>query len=274
MKDPYHLDNPYDGETGHALVAKATQSNGIAGNPQGFAKVVAGGRIVRLRNDKPFLERMVTGDGHSSSGEIATSGPHAQAVLQSVASNLEAGIEMVDHQELCLAKMGGRLSEIALSLNQARSPQSKDAERMESQVRFEESRDKIRELSQSTYDSAALFSKGPAKPITIAVPTHGEWEGISIDRANIDQPGLNTIDQGKVFGDDPGYNLDGGSIKRAFAEWRSLCINNRMQWGLLMDRLHGANRSLREVLAGKNWDVPKMPANPTLGPLRRPHRNN
>ena len=28
----------------------------------GFAKVVAGGRIVRLQNEKPFLERMVTGN--------------------------------------------------------------------------------------------------------------------------------------------------------------------------------------------------------------------
>ena len=239
---------------------------------KGFAKVVAGGRIVRLQNEKPFLERMVTGGASVQSKP--TSDTHEQAVLESVASNLEAGIEMVGHQEVCLAKIGGRLSEIALSLNHARSPECDDEERMSLQIRFETSRDEIRKLAQSTFDNTALFSKGPAKPITIAVPTHGEWEGISIDRANIEQPGLTTVDQGKLYGPAPGYNLDPGSVKRAFDEWRSLCINNRMQWGLLMDRLHGANQSLLNVMNGKEWKVPGVPENQSLGPLRRPHRNN
>jgi hypothetical protein len=145
---------------------------------------------------------------------------------------------------------------------------------MSLQIRFESSRNEIRKLAQSTFDNTALFSKGPSKPITIAVPTHGEWEGISIDRANIEQPGLTTVDQGKVCGPEPGYTLDPGSVKRAFDEWRSLCINNRMQWGLLMDRLHGATQSLLNVMNGKQWKVPEVPRNQALGPLRRPHRNN
>ena len=76
-----------------------------------------------------------------------------------------------------------------------------------------------------------------------------------------------TVDQGKVYGPGPGYTLDTGSVKRAFAEWRNLCINNRMQWGLLMDRLHGANRSLRNVLDGKSWSIPETPDGQALGPL-------
>jgi len=274
MKQPHYEDDSLGEGPDQSVPANLSKSpGGTMALTKGFAKVVAGGRIVRLRNDKPFLERMVTG-GHSTEPGLQTSSTHAQAVLESISSNLEAGIEMVDQQEVCLAKMGGRLSEIALSLNQVRSPQSDDNSRRESQVRFEASRDEIRVLSQSTHDNASLFSKGPAKPITVAVPTHGEWEGISIDRANIEQPGLTTIDQGKVYGEGPGYTLDVGSIKRAFNEWRTLCINNRMQWGLLMDRLHGANRSLQDVLAGKHWDIPNIPRNPALGPLRRPHRNN
>jgi hypothetical protein len=170
--------------------------------------------------------------------------------------------------------MGGRLSEIALSLNQVRSPQSDDQNRQSSQRQFESSRDEIRRLSQSTYDNTALFSQGVSKPITIAVPNLGEWEGVSIDRANIEQPGLTTIDHGKVYGSGGGYSLDTGSVKRAFDEWRSLCINNRMQWGLLMDRLHGANQSLRNVISGKDWDIPPIPESQALGPLRRPNRNN
>jgi flagellin-like hook-associated protein FlgL len=274
MKHLHSEDNSPGDNPGQSVPAPFLKSPvGMATLPQGFAKVVAGGRIVRLQNDKPFLERMVTG-GQSAEPELLTSNTHAQAVLESIASNLEAGIELVDNQEVSLAKMGGRLSEIALSLNQVRAPQSDGNDRRESQVRFEASRDEIRRLTQATYDNAALFSKGPAKPITIAVPTYGEWEGISIDRANIEQPGLTTIDHGKVYGEGPGYTLDVGSIKRAFNEWRTLCINNRMQWGLLMDRLHGANRSLRDVMTGKHWDIPETPRNQALGPLRRPHRNN
>jgi len=124
---------------------------------KGFAKVVAGGRIVRLQNEKPFLERMVTGGASVQSKP--TSDTHEQAVLESVASNLEAGIEMVGHQEVCLAKIGGRLSEIALSLNHARSPECDEEERMSLQIRFETSRDEIRKLAQSTFDNTALFSK-------------------------------------------------------------------------------------------------------------------
>ena len=274
MKNPHYEDSSSDDESAHsATVSDPSLPKASNKPPQGFAKVVAGGRIVRLRNDKPFLERMVTG-GKSVEAEVPISCTHAQAVLESITSNLEAGIDMVDHQEVCLAKMGGRLSEIALALNQVRSPQSDEKTRSDSQTQFEESRDEIRKLSQSTFDNTALFSKGPAKPITIAVPTQGEWEGISVDRANIEQPGLTTIDQGKVSGQGSGYTLDSGSIKRAFSEWRTLCINNRMQWGLLMDRLHGANRSLHDVMAGKHWDIPEIPRNPALGPLRRPHRNN
>ena len=147
-------------------VAQSGMHSAKARLAKGFAKVVAGGRIVRLQHGKPFLERMVTG-GASVQSEPTTSGTHEQAVLESVASNLEAGIEMVGHQEVCLAKIGGRLSEIALSLNHARSPECDEKERMSLQIRFETSRDEIRKLAQSTFDNPALFSKGPAKPITV-----------------------------------------------------------------------------------------------------------
>jgi len=263
-----HLPTGNTGDTGTLSPIKSQ-----AALAKGFAKVVAGGRIVRLQKDKPFLERMVLGEATPLT-PVAPSRSHAQAVMESVATNLEAGIELIDHQEVCLAKMGGRLSEIALSLNQVRSPQSDDQNRQSSQRQFESSRDEIRRLSQSTYDNTALFSQGVSKPITIAVPNLGEWEGVSIDRANIEQPGLTTIDHGKVYGSGGGYSLDTGSVKRAFDEWRSLCINNRMQWGLLMDRLHGANQSLRNVISGKDWDIPPIPESQALGPLRRPNRNN
>ena len=162
-----HLPTGNTGDTGTLSPIKSQ-----AALAKGFAKVVAGGRIVRLQKDKPFLERMVLGEATPHT-PVTPSRTHAQAVMESVATNLEAGIELIDHQEVCLAKMGGRLSEIALSLNQVRSPQSDDQNRQSSQRQFESSRDEIRRLSQSTYDNTALFSQGVSKPITIAVPNLG-----------------------------------------------------------------------------------------------------
>ena len=41
---------------------KLTASIGNNRSNQGFVKVVAGGRIIRLRKDAPFYERLVTGE--------------------------------------------------------------------------------------------------------------------------------------------------------------------------------------------------------------------
>ena len=50
---------------------------------------------------------------------------------------------------------------------------------------------------KKTFDHTALFSMGPAKPITVAVPTRTKWEGLSIDRCNLSTPGLRALDAGK-----------------------------------------------------------------------------
>ena len=237
----------------------------------GFAKVVAGGRIVRLQNEKPFLERMVTGNRPNTHSHLP---PDSMAVLESIKANLEAGIELVDAQETALAKIGGRLSEIALSLNHVQSPRSSMDVKMSSQERFKVCRDKIRSLALETYDGTTLFSHGKSKPITLAVPSKGRWEGLSVDRADLGQPGLITVDQGKVFGDEPGYLLDAGSVKRACSEWRSLCITNRMQWGLLTDRLRGIVNCLLNFDFHRPWKIPESQTGKLIGPLRRPNQNN
>ena len=240
----------------------------------GFAKVIAGGRIVRPDPTKSEVERMVTGSSSNDPAINNTKSSHARAVLESVTANLEAGIGLVDRQETALAKIGGKLSEIALILNQSRSPKATQTDRIIYQEKFVYSRDQIRKLSTETYDQTALFSNGPAKPITIAVPSIDSWEGLSIDRADLGKPGIQTIDRGKVFGEGPGFFLDAGTIKKAFSEWRSLCIINRLQWGLLVDRLHSANRSFEKFRKEKNWHIPLFSTKPQFGPLRRPNRNN
>jgi hypothetical protein len=240
---------------------------------EGFAKIIAGGRIVRPDPNKPELARMVTGDSKMVN-DTALKSAHAKAVLESVTTNLEAGIGLVDRQETALAKIGGKLSEIALILNQVKNPKSTEDLRIQYQSDFIESRDGIRKLALETFDQTALFSNGPAKPITIAVPTLDSWEGVSIDRANLKQPGLQTVDSGKVFGPGVGFFLDAGSIKKAFQEWRRLCLNNRLQWGLLVDRLRGVNRSFEKFRKDRNWRVPSFPSKSQLGPLKRPNRNN
>jgi hypothetical protein len=253
----------------------STLSNTMDLKPKGgFAKVIAGGRIVRLDPAKPEIERMVTGSPCSTNLESAAKSAHAKAVLESVTANLEAGIGLVDRQETALAKIGGKLSEIALVLNQTKNPKTTHSDRINYQDKFEHSRDEIRKISFETHDQTALFSNGPAKPITIATPSLDAWEGLSIDRADLAKPGLQTIDRGKVFGDGPGFFLDAGSIKKAFNEWRGLCIINRLQWGLLVDRLHGVNRSFEKFRKETHWRIPLFSSKPQFGPLRRPNRNN
>ena len=248
---------------------KISQSIRSENDIRGFAKVVAGGRIIRLRKDVPFYERLVTGFP-SATNEFEK---RSRAILDSVSSNLEAGLNMVDRQETFLAKIGGRLSEMALSLNKARDPNESHANKVEAQGRYVQARDYIRKSALATYDSTALFSNGPAKPITIAVPAGNHWEGLSVDRINLAKPGLITLDNGKVYGEGSGYMLDPGSIKQAFDDWRVLCTSNRMQSSLLLDRLHGVRRKLRDILEGKHWEAPVEPTN-INGPLRRPHLQN
>jgi len=249
--------------------AKFTHSIRENQNNRGFAKVVAGGRIVRLRNEVPFYERLVTGQPALSDSK----GLKSKAILESVTSNLEAGINMVDRQETILAKIGGRLSDIALSLNKSRDPNLSHQDKNEAQQKFIKSRDYVRNAALTTYDNTALFSNGPAKPVTVAVPSGSKWEGISVDRINLSQPSLITIDKGKVYGDGPGYTLDPGTIKRAFHEWRELCVSNSMQYSLLADRLHGIRLKLDDLLNGMDWHAPRESIS-NMGPLSRPHLQN
>jgi len=263
MKDHIHS---------HSNTATTTPklSRDITGNKmaQGFAKVVAGGRIVRLRREAPFFERLVTGEASPTPTAVKS-----QAILESVASNLEAGIKMVDKQETCLAKIGGRLSDMALSLNKARDPNLSPESKEEAQTKYEDARDAIRQTALEAYDNTALFSNGPSKPITIAVPSGINWEGLSIDRTNLAQPGMIILDKGKVYGKGDGYTVDPGSIKRAFDEWRQMCVNNRMQSSLLSHRLHGVKQKLRDLIQGIHWNAPLEPTSAS-GPLRRPHLQN
>ena len=108
-------------------------SRTIRGNqtPRGFADS-CGGRIVRLRKEAPFYERLVTGQSATSENTLKS-----KAILESVSSNLEAGIKMVDKQETCLAKIGGRLSDMALSLNKARDPHLSNESKIDAQKDFE-----------------------------------------------------------------------------------------------------------------------------------------
>ena len=124
----------------------------------GFAKVLAGGRVTGLNNSKPFADRMLA-DGVSN---LVDSGPHEstcieQMILESVATNLKP-VKLLDKQELILAKIGGRLSEMALSLNHARS----SSDQHKSTRAFDKSRSVYHTLCKTTFDHTALFSNGPS----------------------------------------------------------------------------------------------------------------
>jgi hypothetical protein len=235
----------------------------------GFAKVLAGGRVVKLDNTKKFDERFLGCDIESTQACNETTSD--QAILETVVSNLEAGVQLIGKQELSLAKFGGRLAEIALALNKAREiPKcSTDA-----QSDFERSRDCLRSIARETFDHTALFSNGPSRPITIAVPARNHWEGLSIDRCDLAKPGLLSIDRGKVCPRAVGILLDRESIQRAFEEWRFMCVNNFMQSHLVNSMLKEFLGKLKGFIGGKRWIAPPFPNSQSPGPLRRPNLEN
>ena len=247
----------------------------VVGSPPkvlaGFAKVLVNGRVVGVDNSKSFQERMIGINPSSNESPQSPCKNDDLALLESVSANLEAGMRLLDQQELSLAKIGGKLSEIALALNQAREAVEKQPE---SQERFIQARDDLRKLSRSTFDHTALFSNSPSKPIVVAVPTLGTWEGLTIDRCDLSSPGFSSIEVGKVAPFATGLLLDPQSISLSFEEWRSLCVQNRLQWSLLSGRLFEVTHSLIDRTLAGDWSAPLFPEHNSDGPLRRPHRNN
>lgn len=242
---------------------------------QGFPRVVVDGSFVRIDKSKPFIARMVSTcpsliDPEGAHAELK----HNEAILESVNCNLEAGVEMLDSQENSLAKMGGRLADIALSLNKVIANNATEQIRQDAQDEFVTSRDKIRELALTSYNHVALFSNGPSAPIAIAVPVQSSWEGLSISRGDLSTPGLKTLDSGKVYGQENGFFLDHESIKRAFSEWRKLCTTNRLQWSMLKDHIRWIKISMARLHLNGGWKVPQVEQDKARGPLSRPHRNN
>ena len=155
-----------------------------------------------------------------------------------------------------MAKIGGKLADVSLSLNTCKSPKSTISIRERAQADLEFAKSCIRDIAQTVYHDTALFSNGPTKPVTIAIPNMGEWEGIDITRPDLSLPGMQTVLNGKVHGDSKDYFLDSESIRRAFDEWRNHCIQNRLLWGNLRDRLKGVFRKLSDLENGGHWALP------------------
>ena len=238
------------------------------------ARVVAGGSIGSHDPGTPFLERMILGGDIQSFPARNDEKTYAKAVLDSVAVNVKAGVDYIEAQEVSLAGIGGKLSEIAAVLTASRAPVVTEPEKRDLQVRFEHARNEIREKALETHSDAALFSEGASPPVVVAVPAAGKWEGLAIDRANIGTPGMIAVETGKIHGPNPGLFLDEGSVQRALSDWRKLCLNNRMQWGMLTERLHRIEDRLDSIETDHSWTVPPSPESLAEDGLRRPHRNN
>ena len=269
MNDP-NLDHP--GSSGTSMTKVALRKKAAARPAR--ARVVTGGDITLPDAEKPFLERMVTGPQREGQSLRESDPGYAQAVLCSVAVNIEAGVRYLEHQEGALAKLGGKLSEVAALTTSCRSPHASEPALNDMQVRFEDTRDEIRDISASTYGGAALFAVGETPPVVVTVPASGEWEGLALDRANVGTPGMIAIETGKVHGNGPGLCLDEGSVRRALEDWRKLCLSNRLQWGLLTERLHRIDRRQRSVAMGEPWPVPPSPESTGNNGVRRPHQSN
>jgi hypothetical protein len=273
MNDAYHSSMSATGKTVPFLLAQSSTPTRQPRNKLvGFAKVLAGGRVVGLNKEKPFADRMLADGVTCHIQEAGLDDPKVeQIILESVATNLEAGVKLLDKQEVALARMGGRLSEMALSLNRVRADL---AQSLDAQAKFEESRHHLQMIAKETFDHTALFSMGESKPITIAVPAGKAWEGLSIDRCNLKSPGFEALRIGKVSPSAKGLLLDPETFTLVFKEWRHLCAGNRLQWNLVYSRWQSIVSTLKYFLGGRRWTPPLLPDETKQGGLRRPHLNN
>jgi hypothetical protein len=233
-----------------------------------------GGKITTPDPTVPFIERMVTGKSDESFQSRNTESTYSKAVLSSVAINIEAGVRYLESQENSLSGMGGKLSEIAALLTASRSSHATEPALNDLQVRFESARDDIRKESMTTHDAAALYAVEKSPPVVVAVPCSNEWEGLALDRVSVGTPGMIAIETGKIYGSSSGLCLDEGSVKRALNDWRNACIANRLQWGLLVERLHRVSSRLLSLEKGKTWSVPKDPDSLGFDGIRKPHLKN
>jgi len=273
MNDAYHSSMSATGKAVPFLLAQSsTPSRQPRNKLAGFAKVLAGGRVVGLNKEKPFADRMLADGVTHHIQEAGFDDPKVeQIILESVAINLEAGVKLLDKQEVALARMGGRLSEMALSLNRARADLDQS---MEAQAKFEESRHHLQSIAKETFDHTALFSMGASKPITIAVPVGKAWEGLSIDRCNLKTPGFDALNAGKVSPSAKGLLLDPETFTLVFKEWRYLCAGNRLQWHLVYSKWQSIVSTLKYFLGGRRWTPPLLPDESKRAGLKRPHLNN
>jgi hypothetical protein len=224
----------------------------------GFAKVLAGGRVVGVNREKPFADRMLASgftqlleDVNSASEDVN------RLVLDMVVTNLEAGVNLLGKQEVALAKMGGRLSEMALLYNKSRYSSNYDSGLQE---KFEDTRLKLRYIAKETFDHTALFSNGPSKPIVVVTPSQSSyWERFYIDRCNLGSSGLVAIDSGKVVPMADGLLLDWECFSRAFDEWRHLCAINLLQKSLIQAKREYFSHKLKSFDDGQPWSAPPCP---------------
>ena len=258
--------------TAPSLVGVARQKSNAARTAR--TKVVVGGKITVPDPTLPFIERMVTGKSAENFQSRKPESAYSKAVLSSVAINIEAGVRYLESQENSLSETGGKLSEIAALLTASRSPHTTEPALNDLQVRFETARDGIKQESMATHDYAALYSVEKSPPVVVAVPSSGEWEGLALDRVNLGTPGMITIETGKICGNSSGLCLDEGSVKRALSDWRNACVANRLQWGLLVERLHRVSNRMLSLESGKTWSLPKNPESLGFDGIRKPHLGN
>jgi len=239
----------------------------------GFAKVLAGGRVVGVNREKPFPDRMLASGFTQLLEDVnSTSEDVNRLVLDMVVTNLQAGVNLLGKQEVALAKMGGRLSEMALLYNKSRHSSNYDPRLQE---KFEDTRLELRCIARETFDHTALFSNGPSKPIVVVTPSHSSyWERFYIDRCNLGSSGLVAIDSGKVVPMADGLLLDWECFSRAFDEWRYLCAINLLQKSLIQAKREYFSQKLKSFDDGQPWSAPPFPEAKNQLVQRSPHWYN
>ena len=139
------------------------------------------------------------------------------------------------------------------------------------QSKFEESRTTFRSIAKTTFDHTALFSVGPAKPVTVIVPAKNHWEGLSIDRCNLKKPGLSAIEVGKVSPSANGSYLTSHLVP--LLRSGECFVRKSLTMALALPKVEDCPH-ITGFLGGRRWTPPPSPVTMHLGLLSNPNLLN
>lgn len=241
----YHKPNPSSEvpltESGRtpSVTGLALQRKARGPDPRKFLVVGGEIRVAAPCEDTELMNSFL------SPCETVDSQTRSKLVLQSAQANLLAGIRFLEKQRQSLRLISQRLSDAARYWRLSRIPGMECGKLEGLQARFQEARDEIGVIRDTSDGSVPLFSDGQTSPIRLHHPSPRKWQLLLIDRSDLGTASMITFTHGKIYGDTPGFHLDLETLEKTRESIRNPMASNEMQATLLRSCLRGVRQRLQ-----------------------------